>query len=269
MKNQGEGRGLRIGRRLYLYMSGHGFTPRDDQTGLLTANATRMRVGPGFHILGQYNADWFYKAGCFDEIVLFMDCCREIYQVPALNMPYRDLIDEDAVNRVKRFYAFGTKWSRLSREKKIDGVIHGVFTAALLKGLKGAACEPNSGGQITVDSLRNFLYNNMKNFLTPKELTDPDIPKEPDIPNFGSSFVLATVPVPKYPVTIHVPPDLVGKKAEILDGKDFNVVESTTAAPPVWPVSLERGKYLAEVLGDGLRRTTITVSGTGGVDVSF
>jgi hypothetical protein len=91
-----------VGRRLYLYMAGHGFAPSLDQTGLLGANATRERVGPLYHILGEYTADWFYQAGYFNEIILFMDCCRERYSVPALNMSYRDIFAHDAVERVKR-----------------------------------------------------------------------------------------------------------------------------------------------------------------------
>jgi hypothetical protein len=93
--NAARGLSRRVGRRLYIYMAGHGFAPRDDQTALLMANATRVRIGPGYHILGQYNADWFFKAGYFDEIALFMDCCRELYTAPALDMPYGEVIAMD------------------------------------------------------------------------------------------------------------------------------------------------------------------------------
>src|ERR1044072_2744580 len=84
--NAAKGKGLRAGRRLYIYMAGHGFAPRDDQTALLMANATRSRVGPVYHILGQYTAHWFFKSKYFEEVILFMDCCREVYPVMGLNM---------------------------------------------------------------------------------------------------------------------------------------------------------------------------------------
>src|SRR5262245_55141594 len=38
-QNADKGKGLQVGRRLYIYMAGHGFAPRDDQTALLMANA--------------------------------------------------------------------------------------------------------------------------------------------------------------------------------------------------------------------------------------
>ena len=43
------------------------------------ANATPERVGSTYHVLGQYTADGFFKARCFEEVFLFMDCCREVF----------------------------------------------------------------------------------------------------------------------------------------------------------------------------------------------
>lgn len=264
LQNLGEETG-RVGRRLYLYFAGHGFAP-EGQPALLAANATRMRTG--YHILGQYNADWFWKAGYFDEIVLFMDCCQEVYAKSALNMPYTEVTAADAVDRVKRFYGLAAKWSRLSRERKMDdGVVHGVFTKALLTGLRGAACEPNSKGEITADSLKNYLHNSMRTFLAPEDLDDLEVAKEPDFPRV-EPIVLATVPPPKYPVTIHIPASAAGKLVEVLDGKDFSVAAPPVAAPPVWQLSLGRGKYLVQIPADNLR-VVVVVDGTGGVDVNF
>jgi hypothetical protein len=270
-KKGAQGLEQRVGRRLYLYMAGHGFAPRDDQTGLLMANATPMRVGPGFHVLGEYTADWFYHAGYFDEIVLFMDCCREVYTVPALNMPYKAVNAPDAVERVKGFYGFGTKWSRLSRERPMaNGTVHGVFTTALLAGLRGAAAEPNSGGQITTTSLWNYLRENMKTFLTPELLNNPEVPKQPDKRDYGGSFVLVTVAAPPaYPVTVHLPANSAGKKVNILGSPQFTLVASTNAAPPLWQLSLDRGVYMAQILADGLQSPPFEVTGVGGIDVNF
>ena len=75
------GRGLRIGRRLYVYLAGHGFEPQPAEAALLGANATRQR--PGHHIVGRAYVDDLRRGGYFTECVLFMDCCRESYpQVP-------------------------------------------------------------------------------------------------------------------------------------------------------------------------------------------
>ncbi len=268
--NAAMGLSRRVGRRLYIYMAGHGISPRDDQTALLMANATKRNVGSGFHILGQYNADWFFKAGYFDEIVLFMDCCRELYHVPALDMPYAEEIAGDGVER-QRLYGFGTKWSRLSRERPIaGGAVRGVFTEVLLEGLWGAACEPNSGGQVTADSLRDYLLDEeiWQSFLAPEDLDDPDIPKCPDVPNLGTNFLLVTInPPPLYPVIIHLNPGSLGKHVDVLYGKDdFHLVDSVIAENLEWRLLLERGSYLAEIPTDRLR-TPIVVNGGGEIHV--
>ncbi|MGH8065960.1 MAG: hypothetical protein ACRERE_12170 [Candidatus Entotheonellia bacterium] len=264
--NQDQGDGLRVGRRLYIYLSGHGCEPQVEEAVLLMANATKVRAG--HHIPGKPYANWFYRAGYFDEVVLLMDCCRERYpRVPLSVPPYIDLTAPDAVDRGRRFYGFGTKWSRLSRERTMpDGKVRGVFTTALLAGLEGAASDPN--GRITAASLASYLYNGMKAFLGPEDLQDPEVPKEPDLwydHNLGDTFVLATAPVPRFPVVIHLPQDSAGKTVDIL-GDKFQSVVSTTAEPPVCQVDLARGKYLVQLKEDGTGKI-IEVRGTGGVDV--
>ncbi len=269
-ENAARGNGRRVGRRLYIYMSGHGCAPRLNDTALLTANATRTIVG--YHILGKLYADWFLRSNYFDEVVLLMDCCRESYpQAPPNIPPYIDITGADALDKSKLFYGFATKWSRVSRERPMpDGHVHGVFTFALLEGLKGAACNP-ANGQITAASLGDYLYTNVKNFLKPEDLADPEIPKDPDIDydkNPADPFIIATVvQIPKYKVSINLPASAAGKKAEILTDK-FQLVDSTNAVPPAWQVQLTRGMYMAQVLADGLQES-FEVDGRGDVNVSF
>ncbi|HBB97732.1 MAG TPA: hypothetical protein DC054_20320 [Blastocatellia bacterium] len=268
-QNSKAGNGLRVGRRLYIYLSGHGCAPRLNDSALLTANATPQRAG--YHILGRLYADWFLRSNFFDEAILFMDCCRESYpQTPPNIPPYIDVTGADAMDKAKAFYGFGTKWSRLSRERKMaDGKVHGVFTTALVEGLKGAACDP-SDGRITAASLGNYLYANMKNFLSQADLDDPEIPKEPDLEydkNPQTPLVIASVPIPKFLATINLPAGTAGKKIEILDDK-FKSVYSDTATPPALKVQLTRGIYVAQVLVDGLQ-APFEVNGTEAVNVNF
>ena len=199
-RNKERMEGLRVGRRLYLYMAGHGCAPILDESVLLMANATRRRAG--YHIPGKPWANWFYRAGYFEEILLFMDCCRESYQQAPLNVPaYIDVTAPDAVDRGRRLFAFATKWSRLSRERPMaDGAVRGVFTVALLEGLKGAAAEPD--GRVTANSLAGYLQTNMQTFLTESDRADPAIPKAPDVelhPVIDDDFVIVTVAPPPPP----------------------------------------------------------------------
>jgi hypothetical protein len=262
-KNNDEGKGQHVGRRLYIYLAGHGFAPSIDDAALLMANATRVRVG--YHIPGKPWADWFYRAGYFDEMFLFMDCCRENYPRAPLNLPaYIDVNAPDAVDRGKRFYAFGTKWSRLSRERPMaDGKVHGIFTSALMAGLRGGACDPKTG-DITALTLQSFLYNNMKRFLDPADLQNVDIPKEPDIfapNNPAENFLIIHLAVPTFRVRINVPANFNGKTMNIRDDK-FKIVDSKIAAPPFCEFDLARGGYLAEIVG-GPESQPFEVSGVG------
>src|SRR5262249_43228949 len=108
-------------------------------------------------------------------------------------------------NGARRFYGFATKYGKLAVERRIDGAMHGVFTATLMDALNGGASEED--GRITGESLKAYLFENMKGFLTPEDLDDQDVAKEPDLycepPE--RQFVIATVPPQRYAVTIPLP----------------------------------------------------------------
>lgn len=264
----------RIGRRLYLFLAGHGCVPKltEEQTALLMANATRRRTG--HHLLGQYYGDLFFRGGYFDEVLLFMDCCREPIAVPSPSMPYGSVDDPDATRPEMTFYGFGAKFRRLSYEKPMaNGQVHGIFTATLLRGLRGAAVvEGDPQGRITAGSLKDYLYNAMKDLLTPAEREDSDIPKEPKVvyeDAFRDSWVIAHgPPSPRYTVRIHVPPVLQGKKLKILAGSDDNIKVLVPAqiVPAVWTLQLERNMYFVQVLETHLLHW-FEVTGSGEVDV--
>ena len=273
--NQAAGQGLKVGRRLYLFFAGHGFAPVFDEVVLLMANATRIMAG--YHIAGRLFANWYFRSGYFDEVVLFMDCCRESYPKAPLNVPpYIDITAPDAPVIGKRFFGFGSKWSKNSWERMMpDGKVHGVFSYSLLQGLRGAAADPT--GNITATSLGAYLYNNMKTFLAPEDVADPDIAKEPDLyydPNTGNVFIFATVVPEKIPVTIMLPTDATGKTVQILGDKFQSVVsQSVTAAmapPGKWQVSLLRGTYMVQIVGSASQKV-FEVTGTeqGGLCVNL
>ena len=266
--NNKKKKGLRTGRRLYIYFAGHGFSPRPDQTALLMANAAFEKVGPLYHILGQYTADWFFRTAYFDEIMLFMDCCRETVSVSGLNMSWTDQDVPDAAKNVKRFYGQATQWSGVAREKVIDGDRRGVFTVTLMRGLEGAASNPT--GEITAASLSSYLYNNMKELLDAEDIAD-GAPEEPQVDfypkNGGDGFLITKVAPPTFPVSITVPDNALGKTGMVFGG-DFSVVESIAEVPKVWEVNLHRGKYLAQIQGTGLQEP-FDVNGTGGVNVTL
>lgn len=64
----------KAGRRLYLFLAGHGYAPQVNDAALLMANAggRSFPAVPGTRV-----ANWFRASAKFKEIVLIMDCCRE------------------------------------------------------------------------------------------------------------------------------------------------------------------------------------------------
>ncbi len=154
-----------IGRRLYIYLAGHGFIFTIDRgkysVGTLMANADRST--PKHNIPGVSYANWFWAAQAFDEVVLFMDCCRaEISHAPEYPFPCRD---RSAATKkpITTFYGFAAKVWKVSREKPIgdNGQVRGVFTMGLLEGLRGGATR---NGRITGTSLKEHVWNFMDRY---------------------------------------------------------------------------------------------------------
>jgi hypothetical protein len=195
------------GRRLYIYMAGHGIEPTSNQPAVLMANAGERRLG--YHVLGRAYADWFFRAAAFTEILLFMDCCRDNYPAaPIRPVPWDPEVFPDPVGVVKYLYAFATQWTRRSRERTIQTGAgkRGVFTYALIEGLKGAASRAD--GYVTMASLQTYLNDNVKRFLAPEDRDAADVPQQPDFarnPPGGEGFVICQVPSKKWDVRVRLP----------------------------------------------------------------
>jgi hypothetical protein len=130
------GEGLRLGRRLYLYFSGHGCAPTFDEAAILMANATRKRI---YHLTGMPVADWFFRAKYFDEIVLLMDCCREPYEKAVMYVPpWVQMTNPSAIVSSQRFYGLAAPWSRLCDRGCAD--VPGDVSTAVAVGRFRAKC---------------------------------------------------------------------------------------------------------------------------------
>lgn len=172
-----QARGEPGGRRLWLYLSGHGVEVARDSlkdTVLLAASAERGRLLE--HVPGPSTADWFLLSGRFEEVVLVMDCCRHIAERISVAPLFDDAAQPSATPR-RSFVALATRWSRAARERVIppDTVVRGVFTAALLRGLRGAAADDE--GLVTDQRLTQWLYQEMSEVAPNQE---PDLRLDPN-----------------------------------------------------------------------------------------
>ena len=276
LDNINQGIDPKVGRRLYIFMSGHGITPTPygsknvREAALLMADVDPTNIGSArYHIPGTYAATWFCENQCFDEVFLFMDCCRDIQIVPAINsfFPVKGNFDSTT-----HFYAFATQWSRRAREKPMpdeDGKVRGVFTKTLILGLQGAAAEPAlddpTKGVITVSSLKNYLINNMKEFIDPEFRQDPKV-QEPEIDyspkaNDGKDIIIKEAPLKKFPVLIRIPSGSSGDVMVMDSGFSPVDQQPVNESPTEISMDLPRGKYCAFLSTNAKKRSVFDVKG--------
>lgn len=184
----------RIGRRLYLFMAGHGIGPGVEEAGLLTPTTSALAVK---YVAGSRFADFFRSAALFEEVLLFMDCCRDHdWELPAPYMPLKSKVDPAAAHKVRTLYAYATGFGRKAREREIEGEVGGIFTHALLEGLRCSGAGPD--GRITATSLKRYIERRVSALRMPGTDQEPFV-KAPD------DFVLRQgCPPPQVRVTIEL-----------------------------------------------------------------
>ena len=243
----------RKGRRLFLFFAGHGLTPRGmtrgmDEIALLTSDASML--GTGNHISGKHYGGWFWDAALFEEIILLMDCCRDVYSEAQLNVqPWEKVACDQESLGVHSFYAFSTQFSQPANEGEISGEIRGYFSAALTDGLKYAIDEQ---GRVTAKSLKNYIFNRMKELQNDKSYQEPDIAIHPSSAS-GDEIVFCEPGIKKAPVTISFETQYLGHEIVIIEGDNIRKVEERIqSANKEWHVELSIGKKYTIIQTDDM-----------------
>jgi hypothetical protein len=247
------------GRRLYLYMSGHGFSPSRYRGALYVANAT-----PDDPLNTNTSGwlEWFQDNGYFKEFVLWMDCCMD----RQFSVPVDTVFQPTGTFQPAgpTFIGFAATRPLKTVERPIPadgGRIHGIFTWTLLRGLKGDAVD--AAGQITARSLGDYLINGMGKFLTPADSQNPNITKEPEIVRADRALIFAEgQQQQRSPVTLQFPPGAVNQQAILWrdippKGQTFTIVAQKSVH------DLTVGLYVIEVPDLNLRHG-FEVTGTEG-----
>jgi hypothetical protein len=271
--NNAANAGLVAGRRLYMFFSGHGFSPSIDASGVLMANA---EPDTPHNLSAKAWADRFYENGLFDEVLLFQDACREPVIDVELTPPYLKRSLMPGFKQRKRFYAFAARSPLLAIEKVIGGQVHGVFAATLMEALEGGARDPRTGAIMT-EGLKRYLVANMAARLTDAERDDEDISDKPEVYD-PDDFTIVPAPamgvglgnqdaaaaedvVPLFPVEVALPPP--GPGAQILDHAR-QVVRSVGPGVAPWRTDLPLGLF--ELVAPGLASCLFRVLGAVGAD---
>ena len=129
------------GRRFYLYLAGHGIehAHEDKYAALLMADADLNALACE-HLPGVVYAQGVQFGGYFDEVVLFMDTCRESCLLTAKKAFY-NVVRHVQPEEPKKFFGLAARWGREGREIPRETRRHwtGRFSSFVLDGLNGAA----------------------------------------------------------------------------------------------------------------------------------
>jgi hypothetical protein len=262
--NKGAGKGLKVGRRLYVYASGHGFSPKRNQGCLFAANAT-PRYGVTSNVSSWF--EWFQDANYFDELVLWMDCCmNRMSLLPPGDVPLVPIVSPNASGPA--FIAFAAQRPLKAAEAPVPedaGRVHGLFTWALLEGLRGAAVDEY--GMVTSNSLANRLRNSLRPRMSPADLNDLDVSKEPDILREDVGLVFARGLAPRaYETTLTFSAGI-GQQGRLWSGRPPRVSQTFTIEPAVQLSLAPPGLYLVDSPAAGLRQG-LEVTGASSVAIS-
>ena len=239
---------IRTGRRLYVFLAGHGYAPDIGETALLTADAASWALG--FRIPARAYADWFRRAALFEEIVVFMDCCRDDYGYGPLRDPPWNLVSRP--NGVRLHTAMATKWARKAREgRNQNGLVQGLFTRALLAGL--------NAGRMSSTELKNYIHNYLPKLVAPGNY------QEPEIDDRDQLVFSEAARRPQIPVKVAFAARR-SEQVEILDG-EFELVATHDPAAGSWQRELEIGQYVVRVPGTNDRKRFEVIGEQ--VDVQF
>ncbi|GAC1345632.1 MAG: hypothetical protein NVSMB27_08060 [Ktedonobacteraceae bacterium] len=254
--------------RLYIFLAGHGFSVDTEQLGIEESALLMSNAEQGFwpHFAGHYCAEWFVKSGFFQEVVLFMDCCRN---EPLINFPLSlpSWGVSTGKTRAKKFYGFATKWAQKSREQLIDGMMQGVFTWSLMNALRGDITD--NEGRVTEKELKGSIYNSVRKLLPNDQAPGSGEFQDPDFEN-DDDWVFAQIASKRTPsATVQIDFGQLSPETnvELIDASHTTIDKHMPKDGP-WQTYLSPGFYLLQVPATGLR-TFFDVTGSDPITVAL
>jgi hypothetical protein len=148
----------RIGRRLYIYLAGHGYGVNQPEPALLMADASFKTEEHS--IDASAYADSFLHTGMFKEVVLFADCALTTHQGRPSAPPWATASVISLPPGTQSFYASNSL--RIDAHTPLTGdeiKPQGLLTQALLEGLRGGAV--GADGRITSATLGDYMSDRL------------------------------------------------------------------------------------------------------------
>lgn len=148
-------------RRIYVFLAGHGFIPRDETNrAIILAEAVTWFLP---HFIAQDAITFFQTTKMFEEVLLFMDCCAiRNFSINPISENWLPSAPQDSdLLPTKVFKAFAATSDQPTREfpVKATGESRGLFTQLLLKVLRG-----DRSGKVTTTYVKQVFDQAYDNF---------------------------------------------------------------------------------------------------------
>jgi hypothetical protein len=244
----------RIGRRLWVYMAGHGFAPLSATRDICILSADSLPQTLVRNVCLTRWVDWIAEDLAFDEVVMFLDCCAEIAAALTPGLPQA----HNVIRRpepARRLMIAAAQFSKQTFEQAdSNGKVLGVFTQHLLKALGGAAGVSNSG-HVTSRELKAYFEN-----MPPAGPADGSPALQAKVLEADPIEVvhLGAPHSPSYAVATELP---AGSKVKLTNGVNHPVADLVVAADGTVSCQVPIGIYLLSGDGGWRRFFQITAEG--------
>lgn len=127
------------GRRLYFHFSGHGaISPGASREDVALLLAKWSRVRARLALSSEEYIGTLTALGVFDEVTVFLDCCRATAE-QVVGLPPTFSLPAGSGARARTFIGYATEAGQSAFEERDDGHWQGVFTRSLLAILQQTA----------------------------------------------------------------------------------------------------------------------------------
>lgn len=141
----GEGEFIRRDGRLYLYLSGHGFSQSADQVPAAALYGADNYGKKTSNLAGTLYAQAAKNAKLFKEVVLIMDCCRDSETNVGYSPPDLNKVENDGSESVQMMAVYAAPKRGKAQERELvepDGTkVVGLLTTGWLRALREAPCD--------------------------------------------------------------------------------------------------------------------------------
>lgn len=251
-----------LGRRLYVYVSGHGVAGLDHGALLCSnsSNALYASVGPHLSIGA------FRQGGFFKEFVVWFDGCMDWAGLEPEPINYNPKPGNSLEPPGPVFTAYAAHPRlRTVEAPDLDGEVHGIFTQTLLRGLEGGAADPGTG-VIDGFSLQNYLVNTLPKYLPDNVKNNILVDKQPFVRTDPGIVFGTAKKVPLSTIVLQFGGQYDGAEARVWRRKPgdagLSLMYSQAITNGAAKFTLTNGIYAVDVPQHGLRTGFEVTGGT-------